>query len=401
MSIDVHANERTLDTGTGYGRKSPTYVSRLTEVGPGTPMGDLMRRYWHPVGLTTDASTTPREVRVLGEHLILFRDRTGRPGLVEARCAHRGTTLYYGKVEERGIRCCYHGWLFDVEGHCLEQPCEAEGGKFRDRVRQPWYPLQERYGLIFAYMGPPERKPVLPRYEVLEVLDEGEFVDADDSSIGSGGAAVAPCNWLQHYENVLDAYHVPILHGNFSGTQFTEVMNKMPQVKWDYTERGVKTFSTRNLDDGRVMQRTTEVVLPTLRVVPNPFVGKYGRVESIGWTLPMDDTHYRIYTAGRVREKGVFLPRGAGAATNRKWDDMTAAERRDFPGDWEAQTGQGPITFHSEENLATSDQGIVMLRRLLARQVEAVEQGKDPMGVTFGENAPMVVFEAANRLIDA
>ena len=102
---------------------------------------------------------------MLGEDLILFRDKTGRPGLVQARCAHRGTTLYYGKVEERGIRCCYHGWLFDVEGRCLEQPCEPEGGRFRDRVRQPWYPVQELYGLVFAYMGPPEKKPVLPRYD--------------------------------------------------------------------------------------------------------------------------------------------------------------------------------------------------------------------------------------------
>ena len=279
-----------IDQGTGYGTKPSTYIAALTEVGRGTPMGELMRRYWHPVGLVSHATATPREVRVLGEDLILFRDGQGRPGLVQARCAHRGTTLYYGKVEERGIRCCYHGWLFDVEGHCLEQPCEPEGGKLRDRVRQPWYPVQELYGLIFAYMGPPEKKPVLPRYECLEVLDPGEFIDADDTSIGSGGDAIAPCNWLQHFENVLDTYHVPILHGNFSGTQFTEVMNKMPKVTWDYTERGVKAFSTRPLDGGKLMQRITEVVLPTLRVVPNPFVGSYGRVESIGWTLPIDDT---------------------------------------------------------------------------------------------------------------
>ena len=166
--MNDHASIGQLDIGTGYGRKPSTYLSALTEVGPGTPMGELMRRYWHPVGLASHATATPREVRVLGEDLVLFRDKTGRPGLVQARCAHRGTTLYYGKVEERGIRCCYHGWLFDVEGHCLEQPCEPEGGRLRDRVRQPWYPVQERYGLIFAYMGPPEKKPVLPRYECLE-----------------------------------------------------------------------------------------------------------------------------------------------------------------------------------------------------------------------------------------
>jgi len=390
-----------FDSGTGYGRRASTYVAGLTEVGPGTPMGELMRRYWHPVGLSTHASATPREVRVLGEDLVLFRDGRGRAGLVVARCAHRGTTLYYGKVEERGIRCCYHGWLFDVEGNCLEQPCEPDGGHARERARQPWYPVREQYGLIFAYMGPPERKPVLPRYDCLETLDEGEFIDADDSSIGSGGGAIAPCNWLQHFENVLDTYHVPILHGNFSGTQFVEIMNQMPKVTWDYTPLGVKAFSVRTTADGRRMQRTTEVALPTLRVVPNPYVGGYGRVESIGWTVPIDDTHYRIYTAGRVREKGVFLPRAAGAPTNRRrWHDMTQEERRDFPGDWEAQIGQGPITFHSDEHLVTSDRGIAMLRHVLRREVDAVAQGKDPTGTSFDEQQQPIVFEAGNFLVD-
>ena len=143
------------DEGTAYEIRPAKYKSELVEVGRGTPMGELLRRYWHPVGLTAHASDTPCQVRALGEDLLLFRDGAGRAGLVHARCCHRGTTLYYGKVEERGIRCCYHGWLFDREGRCLEQPCEPEGGLFRDKVRQPWYPLEERYGLIFAYMGPP------------------------------------------------------------------------------------------------------------------------------------------------------------------------------------------------------------------------------------------------------
>ena len=116
----------TTDIRSAYSLKPPTYNTRLTEVGRGTPMGELLRRYWHPVGLSGDAGATPRPVKILGEELILFRDGQGRPGLVYPRCCHRGTTLYYGKVEERGIRCCYHGWLFDVEGQCLEMPCEPE-----------------------------------------------------------------------------------------------------------------------------------------------------------------------------------------------------------------------------------------------------------------------------------
>ena len=141
------------DTGTGYG--PPTYLRELTEVGPGTPLGELLRRSWHPTGLSSDAGATPTAVRVLGEDLVLFRDGRGRPALVVARCAHRGTTLYDGRVEAHGVRCCYHGWPFDTEGHCLEQPCEPGGGTQRERIRQPWYPVQERYGPIFA----PRRSP--------------------------------------------------------------------------------------------------------------------------------------------------------------------------------------------------------------------------------------------------
>ncbi len=176
----MNITQRDRDLGTAYAMKPSTSRTELTAVGRGTPMGELLRRYWHPIGLAADAGDVPRKVRALGEDLILFRDRHGRPGLLHARCCHRGTTLYYGKVEEDGIRCCYHGWKFDTEGHCLEQPCEPDGGQFKDKVRQPWYPLEERYGLIFAYMGPSDKKPVLPRYEALENMDDGEFVEADD-----------------------------------------------------------------------------------------------------------------------------------------------------------------------------------------------------------------------------
>src|SRR4029077_11731990 len=134
---------------------------------------------------------------------------------------------------------------------------------------------------------------------------------------------------------------------------------------------------------------------------PTRSAGGSGCVEGRGGPRPIDDGHYRIYTAGRVREKGVFLPKGAGAATGRKWRDMTPEERRDAPGDWEAQIGQGTIAFHSDEHLATSDQGVVMLRRLLHRQVGVVERGEDPMGVSFDAAAPPVVFEAGNFVVDA
>jgi len=388
------------DEGTAYEIRPASYRSELTEVGRGTPMGELLRRYWHPVGLATHATDTPRKVRALGEDLILFRDGSGRAGLVHARCCHRGTTLYYGKVEERGIRCCYHGWLFDTQGHCLEQPCEPQGGLFRDKVRQPWYPVEERYGLIFAYMGPPERKPVLPRYECLEVMDAGEFVEADDSSLGGGGPPIIPCNWVQHYENVVDPFHVPVLHASFSGAQFTMAMAAMPQVTFEMSPRGVTVRSTRKTDDGKTFYRVTEAAIPTLRVVPNPRVAQFARVESIGWVLPIDDTSFRIYVAGRSKQPG-DLGRMRSKFNGKFWWDMTEEEHQRHPGDYEAQVGQGAITVHSEEHFAQSDRGIVMIRRMLQDQLEALAAGRDPIGVTFDPDAAPVVFEAGNYIREA
>jgi nitrite reductase/ring-hydroxylating ferredoxin subunit len=392
-------NEPAPDEGTAYSLPPPSHDAELTEVRRGTPMGELLRRYWHPVGLAADAGDTPRRVRALGEALILFRDGAGRPGLLHARCCHRGTTLYYGRVEPTGIRCCYHGWLFDAAGHCLDQPCEPDGGRQRGRIRQPWYPVQERYGLIFAYMGPPGRKPVLPRYECLEVMDDGEFLEADDTSLGGGGPAIIPCNWLQHFENVVDPLHVPILHGAFSGAQFTAAMAAMPQVEFAATDTAVKVRSHRPAEDGRVFHRVTEAVLPTLRVVPNPRVAQFARVESIGWVLPIDDTSFRIYVVGRVREAG-DIGRMRSKFGGKFWWELTEAEHRALPGDYEAQVGQGPVTLHAEEHLASSDRGIAMLRRLLRRQVRAVAEGRDPAGVNFDPDAAPVVFEAGNYVRD-
>lgn len=369
-----------IDEGTAYGLAPATHDPLLTEVGAGTPMGELLRRYWHPIGLAADAGAEPRRVRVLGEDLILFRDGTGKPGLVHPRCVHRGASLYYGRVEAEGIRCCYHGWMFDTQGHCVDQPCEPDGGKLRHNVRQPWYPLEERYGLVFAYLGPPDRKPALPHIDVLEAMGEGEFVEADDSSLGGGGPAIIPCNWLQHFENVVDSLHVPILHGVFSGHQFVPAMAQMPQAEWETTERGVRVTSVRTMEDGQRLRRVTEAAMPTLRVVPSPRLGKSGPVESIGWVLPIDDTRFRIYVAGRVEQSG-DIGRMRSKMNGKFWWDLTEEEHRRFPGDYEAQVGQGAITSHAAEHLRTSDRGVAMLRRFLREQLARIASGQDPAGV--------------------
>lgn len=381
--------------GNAYRLPEPAYDADLTRVERGTPMGELLRRYWHPVGLARDATARPRKVRILGEDLILFRDGQGRAGLVYPRCCHRGTTLYYGKVEERGIRCCYHGWLFDVEGHCLDMPVEPNGGgNFRRKVRQPWYPVEERYGIIFAYLGPLDRKPLLPRFEVLEELGEGEFVEADDGGIGTGGAAVAPCNWLQHYENVMDPLHVPILHDGFSGTQFVGAMGIVPDVRFEAFALGVRSYQARKLEGGGTLNRISETVLPTVRVVASPRLTP-GRCESIGWTLPVDSETYTVYTAARVKEAGV-LSRIRSTFDGRPWADLSEQEHQDLPGDWEAQVGQGPITYHSEEHLGSSDRGIIMLRKMLRADADKVAAGGDPAGIAFVPGEEVIGSEAGN-----
>lgn len=386
------------DVGTAYGKPAPTYRKELTEVGAGTPMGELLRRYWHPIGLASDATDTPSKLRVLGEDLILFRDKAGRPGLVYPHCAHRGTSLFYGKVEEQGIRCCYHGWVFDVQGRCVEQPCERGGNSLaRERLRQPWYPVQELYGLIWAYMGPPEKKPVLPRYECLDNLDPGESLEVNDRSIGGGGPQIIDCNWLQHYENLVDPFHVVVLHSTFSGTQFVDAMALMPEVSWETVDLGVKTTSVRHLDDGTVFRRVSQAGMPTLRVIPSPRVGKYGRVESLGWILPIDDEHFRIYVVGRVGEPGE-LARMRSRQNGKLWEELTEAEHQQSPGDYEAMISQGKFAKHSEEHLATSDRGVVMLRKYLQKQLDVVARGDNPAGVSFDVNAAPVFFDAGNFL---
>ncbi|GAA2888304.1 aromatic ring-hydroxylating dioxygenase subunit alpha [Streptosporangium fragile] len=381
-------------TGTAYGRAAAAYNPELTLVGPGTPAGELLRRYWQPVGLAGDATTTPRAIRILGEDLILFRTRRGVPGLVHPNCAHRGSSLYYGRVEDEGIRCCYHGWLFGTDGACLDQPCEPDGGRHRDRVRQPWYPLHEWAGLIFAYMGPPDRMPVFPRFSIFEDLAEGEKLVADDRSVGSGGPVIVDFNWLQHWENVMDPFHAPILHGSFSGVQFVKEMGVLPEVEWEVTDHGVRSIQDRRLDDGRVYRRRTQVVFPNLRVVPNPRLEVLGPADSIGWVVPIDDTTFRIYSVFRTRDPEA-VARIRTLFDGRPWAELTEEEHQRMPGDYEAQKSQGDIAVHAAEHLGTTDRGVVMLRRFLKRQIDAVAAGHDPVGVAFDEEKALIQLDAA------
>ncbi len=381
--------------GNAYGRPRQHRDEYLTAVGPGTPMGELLRRYWHPIAVASNVGGLPKRVKVLGEELVLFRDKEGRAGLLYPRCMHRGTSLFYGKVENRGIRCCYHGWLFDTEGRCLEQPCEPDGGRDLESVRQPWYPVEERYGLVFAYLGPPERRPALPRYDNLEAVGADERLWVDIGGFGSTGDAsldVVPYSWLQMNDNVMDPWHVHVLHSTLTGPQFAAEFSLLPEVRFFQSDYGVCYSAVRELEDGRTVDRISSWIMPNIMSVPD--IGlKPGKSSMISWVVPVDDSHY-------VQAFAMRLPKGVefdGIRLGGKlWGEMTEEDHQRTPGDYEAQAGQGPISLHSEEHLRTSDRGITMQRRMLRRQIEIVQEGGDPLNVVRDANAALVKVPSGN-----
>jgi phenylpropionate dioxygenase-like ring-hydroxylating dioxygenase large terminal subunit len=401
-----------IDTGTGYGRSEGTHNARLTEVGPGTPMGEALRRYWHPIASsdTLVAGALPEKTRVLGEDLVVFRDGQGNPGVVVERCAHRGASLYFGRVEEDGIRCCYHGWKFDVKGNCVEQACEPGLGLKRDAVRQAWYPVEERYGLVFAYMGPPEHKPALPRYDALEDLEEGEqyYASWPVPFVAAITGMPSDYNWLQNYENAADPTHVTWLHSAHSGfqmlgtgtfgypEQFFDSTTIADRINYIRTDRGVKyihRFEHAN-EGGELAEMgfMVECLVPNVFGLPDyTIVNPDQRHDHMMWVVPTDDTAHRIFFSIRTSDPERVKRFAFGIMQEGKQNfELSDDERHRTPGDAEAQGSQGPITLHSTETLATADRGVVMLRRMLLVMVDDVEAGRDPINVSHEETVTHV-----------
>ena len=260
---------------------------RMTRVGPGTPAGEMLRRYWWPVGFSELVATggKPERVRILCEDLVLFRDGRGALGFVALHCAHRGTSLEYGRVEAAGIRCAYHGWLYDATGHCLEQPAEPEGSVFKDRIQQRAYRAQELGGLIFAYLGP-EPAPLLPRYDLLLSEQGSKLI----------GAKIDHCNWLQGAENAVDQSHLPFLHASV----YPSMAMKHPVVDWEATWYGIKA-TTRIA--GIPTPKYSHYLFPSNNRVTTARVGTTPD-QNIRWRVPMDDTKIanfwvNLYPGGR------------------------------------------------------------------------------------------------------
>ncbi|HKT72668.1 MAG TPA: Rieske 2Fe-2S domain-containing protein [Steroidobacteraceae bacterium] len=398
--------DRKLSDGTGraYGRKPGVPDPVLTQVGPGTPGGELLRRYWQPIAFSSEATTLPKQIRRFGEDLILFRNQNGEPGLLTPRCIHRGASLFYGKVEEDGIRCCYHGWKFSAQGVVLDQPCEPDGGRSKHKLRQPWYPVVEKFGAVWVYMGPPERQPLFPIFSCFENLPDDAVVAAGGPNFPEVvGPAMMAHNWYQGFDNATDHYHLPILHTRHSGPQLSgkEYTTELPQIEWDSSPTGysILTISRRDLGDGNVYVRVEQMLMPNIVGIPSVLTLTDPAGALLFW-VPCDDTSTTAMAFLQRQTQpdpslDMTKAKLLGFGPQKKvWHEMTPEERQRYPGDYEAQAGQGVITLHSEEHLAASDAGLVKQRLLWKRQAKIVAEGGDPVGVAFKEADRRILVEA-------
>ena len=312
--------------------------------GPGTPGGEYLRRFWHPVARTAQVGELPLALRRFGEDLVLFRDRGGRFGLVHRHCPHRNASLEFGIVQPRGIRCCYHGWHFDVDGALLDAPAEPESVRLDQRVRLGAYPVREYRGLVFAYLGPPEEQPPFPRFDTCEI-EGGELLPYE---------VPMDCNWLQIAENSMDPMHVVFLHTRVNRVQFSEKLGILPVLRW--FERPIGFFYTKGRRMGDfVWIATNDVVLPNFTQAGAVFEstdGKspkyFGRNSFTRWIVPVDDTHATVLAFRHFNRRAEGSREEWRTPEALEQIDITRLRNRPYrerqrdPGDYEAIAGQGP-----------------------------------------------------------
>ena len=396
----------------------------LTQTNRGTPCGELMRRYWLPVALSEElpvGNNAALQVRLLGEDLVLFRDSNGRVGLLDIHCAHRGADLSYGRVEDGGLRCIYHGWLYDIRGRCIDQPGEVSGGEHRDAICQTAYPCEERSGTVFAYMGRGE-PPLFPKYEFLNVPEENGF------SI----KLFSDCNYLQGNEGNLDLAHLSFLHYNPRHRQVESAPGEdlnhrgvapgMESYEAELTEHGIRSYKIRRLADPKHYQLyMTEFVLPSFTA----FFGEQYGIEgtySVNWHVPIDDAHHWKYTF-------IFSRKGPidREATRRRRADMTADYRPNrhkgnrYQQDRESMRkesysgigtnfqvqdlcvteGMGPIMDRSKEHLTSMDVPVIVARKILVKAIRDLQEGREPANVVRDPERNRFLIDASDDLVPA
>ena len=375
----------------GYHRVSDAREDpELTHTGPGTPCGEYFRRFWMPVAMSEQFGERPVLIKVLGEELVLFRDLSGRIGLLHKHCSHRRASLEYGIVSERGIRCCYHGWLFDVDGTIIEAPGEPADSPIPRKLCHGAYPAREFAGLVFAYLGPPELTPEFPMLDTFS-LPGVELVPY---------AIDYPCNWLQVAENPMDPFHSVFLHTRVTRAHFNPAWGAMPVVEWHpFGDRtGIYLTNVRRWEDF-IWVRTAEVLLPAIAQPPDIFQNPdrekfFPGVGITKWTVPVDDTHCRIVAYRHFGEELDLDGKGDRSNVGLNKVDFvgqTGIERsyeegQAMPGDYEAQISQGPITVHAGERLATTDKGVALYRRMLRQAVRDLAAGNEPPQLSPGSN---------------
>jgi len=383
---------------------------RLVRVGPGSPAGTLFRRYWQPAALSAELvekDGPPVRVRLLGEDLIAFRDTKGRVGLIDAYCPHRRAPLFYGRNEECGLRCVYHGWKFDLDGHCVDLPSEAEASPMKAGLRIKAYPTVERGGIVWAYLGPPEKKPPEPNYEWTRAPSTHRAVSKSFQA----------CNYLQALEGGLDTAHVSFLHNNRIGDRGNLfVRDGAPKIEVFETDYGYYYVASRKLDAKSNFVRVYQYTMPFQQMRPN--VARNGlssnrriaRIDGHIWA-PIDDEQTLVYNwvygydadcaldPHSVEEMEAFYGRGMddyipgtfrlkANASNDYFIDRAVQKTTSFTGikgintqDVALQEGMGSIVDRTREHLGTSDRAIVVMRRLLLEATRAVEAGQAPRGL--------------------
>jgi len=373
----------------------------LTRTGPGTLMGDLFRRYWLPALHASELPAPdcpPVRVKLLSENLIAFRDTLGRLGLIDEFCAHRGVSLWFGRNEECGLRCPYHGWKYDVSGQCVDLPSEGDSGPMRQRIKLKSYPCIEAGGVIWTYMGPPELKPAPPAFEWVSVAPERRFVSK----------RLQECNYLQALEGGIDSSHVSFLHSGAlksdplfvgsKGNVYNE-RDRMPQFDVVEFEGGLLIGARRNAENNRYYWRITPWILPTHTIIPpradHP-LGAHVWVpidDQNNWAWSINYHPARALTADEraamtsgqgIHNKyvpGTFVPL-ANKTNDYLMDRAAQKAGKHFSGvegiamqDASLQESMGPIQDRTRENLCPTDRGIVMTRRMLLQAAESNRRG--------------------------
>jgi len=370
----------------------------LTQVGPNAPMGKLMRSYWIPALLACEIPEpdgAPVRVRLLGEDLVAFRDTNGQVGLLGEHCSHRGTSLFFGRNEECGLRCIYHGWKMDVRGNVLDTPAEPAGSTLKDKVKHTAYPCKEAAGIIWAYMGPRDKEPLLPNYEWLNLPAEKLYVSK----------SIQDCNWLQGLEGECDSSHLSFLHRSFTGERprgggdgvlyAADTAPSLEGIEMDY---GVRMISCRKVAADKTYLRVSNIVMPCHGFIPTGGIKGNPEGYTIHSHVPLDDTHSMRYNIHFRRNRPIDPEErqhedeiGADfiKIRNKANDyliDRQKQNRENFTGmgsifmvhDACATESMGPIYDRSQEHLGVSDMTVIAVRKFMLNAVRATIAGKEP-----------------------